>query len=207
MPHKKINSHLLEKYCPIDLFIILDYNQEKKVENLFLWHGQLFIKEGVYTGLKLSFKIIFTNNYPNIPPDVIFNENIFHPLIKTNDNQLDVKYLFPNWTPGKNCVINIIYKIKDIFLNPKYFSVIDSFNEESGKMFCDDYIKFESKIKDDIDKINNKNETNNNDIKENDEFIEEIKNIFQKDKINSNTKQEQIENYFLLKYKNNINDK
>ena len=128
-------------------------------------------------------------------------------MIKTNDNQLDVKYLFPNWIPGKNCVINIIYKIKDIFLNPKYFSVIDSFNEESGKMFCDDYIKFESKIKDDIDKINNKNETNNNDIKENDEFIEEIKNIFQKDKINSNTKQEQIENYFLLKYKNNINDK
>ena len=74
-------------------------------------------------------------------------------------------------------------------------------------MFCDDYIKFESKIKDDIDKINNKNETNNNDIKENDEFIEEIKNILQKDRINSNTKQEQIENYFLLKYKNNINDK
>ena len=74
-------------------------------------------------------------------------------------------------------------------------------------MFCDDYIKFESKIKDDIDKINNKNETNNNDIKENDEFIEEIKNILQKDKINSNAKQEQIENYFLLKYKNNINDK
>ena len=74
-------------------------------------------------------------------------------------------------------------------------------------MFCDNYIKFESKIKDDIDKINNKNETNNNDIKENDEFIEEIKNILQKDKINSNTKQEQIENYFLLKYKNNINDK
>ena len=74
-------------------------------------------------------------------------------------------------------------------------------------MFYDDYIKFESKIKDDINKINNKNETNNNDIKENDEFIEEIKNILQKDKINSNTKQEQIENYFLLKYKNNINDK
>ena len=127
-------------------------------------------------------------------------------MIKTNDNKLDVKYLFPNWTPGKNCVIHIIYKIKDIFLNPKYFSVIDSFNEESGKMFCDDYIKFESKIKDDIDKINNKNEINVNDINENDELIEEIKNILQKDKINSNTKQEQIENYFLLKYKNR-NDK
>ena len=130
-------------------------------------------------------------------------------MIKPNDNKLDVKYLFPNWTPGKNCVIHIIYKIKDIFLNPKYFSVIDSFNEESGKMFCDDYIKFESKIKDDIDKINNnKKEINDNDdnINESDEFIEEIKKILQKDKINSNAKQEQIENYFLLKYKNR-NDK
>ena len=72
-------------------------------------------------------------------------------------------------------------------------------------MFCDDYIKFENKIKDNIDKMKNKNEIND-DIKENNELIEEFINILQKDKINSNAKQEQIENYFLLKYKN-INDK
>ena len=73
-------------------------------------------------------------------------------------------------------------------------------------MFCEDYIKFENKIKDDIDKMKNKNERNDDDIKENNELIEEFINILQKDKINSNAKQEQIENYFLLKYKN-INDK
>ena len=171
-----------------------------------MWFGHLFIKEGVYTDLNISFKIIFTNNYPNIPPDVIFNDNIFHPLINPNDNKLDVKYLFPDWAPGKNCAIHLIYKIKDIFLNPKYFSVSDSYNEECGKMFYDDYIKFENKIKDDIDKMKNKNEINDDDIKENNELIEEFINILQKDKINSNAKQEQIENYFLLKYKN-INDK
>ena len=73
-------------------------------------------------------------------------------------------------------------------------------------MFCEDYIKFENKIKDNIDKMKNKNEINDDDIKENNELIEEFINILQKDKINSNAKQEQIENYFLLKYKN-INDK
>ena len=72
-------------------------------------------------------------------------------------------------------------------------------------MFCEDYIKFENKIKDNIDIMKNKNEIND-DIKENNELIEEFINILQKDKINSNAKQEQIENYFLLKYKN-INDK
>ena len=74
-------------------------------------------------------------------------------------------------------------------------------------MFCDDYTKFENKIKDNIDKMKNKNEINDDDdIKENNELIEEFINILQKDKINSNAKQEQIENYFLLKYKN-INGK
>ena len=73
-------------------------------------------------------------------------------------------------------------------------------------MFCEDYIKFENKIKDDIDIMKNKNEINDDDIKENNELIEEFINILQKDKINSNAKQEQIKNYFLLKYKN-INDK
>ena len=128
-------------------------------------------------------------------------------MINPNDNKLDVKCLFPDWAPGKNCAIHLIYKIKDIFLNPKYFSVSDSYNKESGKMFCEDYIKFENKIKDDIDIMKNKNEINDDDIKENNELIEEFINILQKDKINSNAKQEQIENYFLLKYKNNINDK
>jgi hypothetical protein len=79
--------------------------------------------------------------------------------------------------------------------------VINSENEESGKMFCEDYIKFENRIKEDIEKINNKNKINVVDINECNKLIEEFKNILEKDKISINTKQEQIENYFLFKYK------
>ena len=144
--------------------------------------------------MNISFKIIFTNNYPNISPEVIFNHNIFHPLINPISNKLDVKYIFPNWTPGKNCVIQLLYKIKDIFLNPNYFFVTNSENEESGKMFCEDYIKFENNIKQDIEKINNENKINDVDINENNNLVKEFKNILENDKISANTKQEQIEN-------------
>ena len=131
-------------------------------------------------------------------------------MINPNSNKLDIKYIFNVWTPGKNCVIQILYKIKDIFLNPKYFFVTDSENAECGKMFYDDYIKCESKIKEDIEKINNdkiqKNKIDDIDNDECNKFFEEFKNILQKDKVSANAKQELIENFFLFKHKN-INDK
>ena len=73
-------------------------------------------------------------------------------------------------------------------------------------MFCEDYIQFENRIKEDIEKINNENKINDIDLNECNKLIQEFKNILEKDKTSINAKQEQIENYFLLKYKN-INDK
>ena len=73
-------------------------------------------------------------------------------------------------------------------------------------MFCEDYIQFENRIKEDIEKINNENKINDIDLNECNKLIQEFKNILEKDKTSINTKQEQIENYFLFKYKNN-NDK
>ncbi len=73
-------------------------------------------------------------------------------------------------------------------------------------MFCEDYIQFENRIKEDIEKINNENKINDIDLNECNKLIQEFKNILEKDKTSINAKQEQIENYFLFKYKNN-NDK
>ena len=73
-------------------------------------------------------------------------------------------------------------------------------------MFCEDYIQFENRIKKDIEKINNENKINDIDLNECNKLIQEFKNILEKDKTSINAKQEQIENYFLFKYKNN-NDK
>ena len=73
-------------------------------------------------------------------------------------------------------------------------------------MFCENYIQFENRIKEDIEKINNENKINDIDLNECNKLIQEFKNILEKDKTSINANQEQIENYFLFKYKNN-NDK
>ena len=190
----------MEKYCPQDLFISLDYDSQKKQENVLLWNGQLLIKDGIYNGANLLFNILFPYNYPNKEPMVSFVDNIFHPLIDSKSNKLDVKKIFQKWTPGKNTAVQLLYKIKDIFINPKYFFIIDSLNPESGKLFCENYIEFENKVQENITKINKKdNNINKDDIDNN--LIEEYKKILIKENISSNSKQEQIENYFLLKYK------
>ena len=69
-------------------------------------------------------------------------------------------------------------------------------------MFCEDYIKFENRIKEDIEKMNNENKIDDIDKNECNKLMEEFKNILAKDKTSANVKQEQIENYFLFKYKN-----
>ena len=69
-------------------------------------------------------------------------------------------------------------------------------------MFCEDYIKFENRIKEDIEKMNNENKIDDIDKNEYNKLMEEFKNILAKDKTNANVKQEQIKNYFLFKYKN-----
>ena len=131
-------------------------------------------------------------------------DNIFHPLIDPKKNILDVKNIFPKWTPGKNTAVQLLYKIKDIFMNPKYFIVTDSLNPESGKLFCENYIEFENKVQEDIRNINEKiNSVNKEDI--NNKLIEEFKNILTNQKISSNSKQEQLEKYFLFQYINSTN--
>ena len=82
-------------------------------------------------------------------------------------------------------------------MNPKYFLIMDSLNPEGGKLFCEDYIEFETKVQQDIKKINNKINEENVD----NNLIEEFKNILKKEKLSTNSKQDQLENYFLFKYK------
>ena len=151
----------------------------------------MLIRDGVYTGANLLFNILFPYNYPNSEPIVSFVDNIFHPLIDPKSNKLDVKKIFPKWTPGKNTAVQLLFKIKDIFMNPKYFFIDDSLNQESGKLFCENYIEFENKVQESIKNINEKDNYINKEDIDND-LIEEFSKILLKENISSNSKQEQI---------------
>ncbi|KAJ5901625.1 Ubiquitin-conjugating enzyme [Penicillium taxi] len=46
-----------------------------------LWTGVIFVRSGPYASAILRFQVRFPDVYPDLPPSVTFNTDIFHPLI------------------------------------------------------------------------------------------------------------------------------
>ena len=96
-------------------------------------------------------------------------------------------------------MIELIFKIKYIFYNNKYFEEVNSYNSLAGKLFCTKFIEFEKRarekicaITDEKDKLEDKNVEN---------LIEKFKKILKKD-VSSGEKMDKIEQFFLEEYVN-----
>ena len=116
--------------------------------NIAQWKGTLVIKDGLYANSILNFKILIPDDYPNNSPTVFFEGKVYHPLIDQANGKLDVIKLFPKWQPGKNFLLQLIIIIKDLFYDPKYFQISDSFNPEGGRLFAENFDQFEEKVTD-----------------------------------------------------------
>jgi len=46
-----------------------------------LWTGVLFVRKGPYANAVLRFQIAFPDDYPDRPPVVTFQQDVFHPLV------------------------------------------------------------------------------------------------------------------------------
>lgn len=175
------------------MYILPDENDLK------IWNGFLILKDGIYRNSIIKFKIKIPNDYPANIPNVTFISKVYHPIVNFDTGELDIKYLFNSWEAGKNFILQILYKIKDIFINPDYFQINDSFNIEAGNLFKNDYIEFENKVIENSKEnfnifLNYKNKDNFNQ----DEFIKDLKKILKKD-IKINEKKEMINNFILNK--------
>ena len=123
----------LQKFCPSGVYILPQFN------NISIWHGVVFVRDGYYKNGIFKFKIKIPNKYPNVEPTVEFFSKMYHPLINQN-GILDLKKKFPIWEPGKCFLVKVIYYIQDIFYNPIYFNKnhesknSDLSNEEQNKI-------------------------------------------------------------------------
>ncbi|KAH6583629.1 hypothetical protein BASA60_001348 [Batrachochytrium salamandrivorans] len=61
--------------CPTGIYIIPD------PDNLYVWHGALFLHRGYYKEGVFKFHIEIPENYPEVIPAVRFITDMFHPLI------------------------------------------------------------------------------------------------------------------------------
>lgn len=58
-------------------------------DNIRVWHGVIFIRDGPYKAGTFKFEIRFPQNYPVKSPDVFFINNITHPLVQ-DSGKLDL---------------------------------------------------------------------------------------------------------------------
>ncbi len=105
----------LQKFCPPGIYII------PQSDNIKIWHGIIFPREGIYRDGIFKYQIHIPDDYPNSPPRVIFISKVFHPLINPKDGVLDLKEKFPKWEPVKCFLVRVIYYIQEIFKLEEYY--------------------------------------------------------------------------------------
>ena len=105
----------LQKFCPAGIYII------PQSDNIKIWHGIIFPREGIQRDGIFKYKILIPKDYPNAPPQVIFVSKVFHPLIDPKTGVLDLSEKFPKWEPVKCFLVRVIYYIQEIFKLEEYY--------------------------------------------------------------------------------------
>ena len=113
------------------------------INDLFHWDGIIIgPPDSIYEGGIFKLKMTFTNEYPNIPPKVIFVTKLFHPNIY-GDGSICLDILKKNWSPIYS-VNSILLSIQSLLLTPNPQSPA---NIEAAKLFINNRRQYNSIVK------------------------------------------------------------
>ncbi|XP_032684745.1 protein crossbronx homolog isoform X1 [Odontomachus brunneus] len=85
--------------------------------NSFFWFGVQFIRQGIYKGGVFRFNITLPSNFPlGDCPKVVFETQVFHPLINPENGELCTSWGFPEWRRN-NRIWQLLQYITKIFVN------------------------------------------------------------------------------------------
>ena len=97
--------------------------------SLNVWHAVMFVHDSEqpaaqetpvggssspYAGGIFRFKLMFPDEYPDLPPTVRFSTDMFHPLVNSNGSFLMI-HKFPVWQAKKDFVVHILHYLKHSF--------------------------------------------------------------------------------------------
>lgn len=100
----------LEKHKLPGLYVI------PSAKTPLLWHGVLFIRQGIYQGGIFKFQLQIPESYPDGDcPRLLFEQPIFHPLIDPDSGELDVKRAFQKWRRGINHLHQVLLYARRVF--------------------------------------------------------------------------------------------
>ena len=100
-PSNKLINWLETEYKLLRKFHLSGVVVLPHLDDIKIWDGTLFIRQGLYKGGIFKFRMVFPSDYPNNPPKVTFDTYIYHPLIHKDTREYDIKHHFNPWKKGK----------------------------------------------------------------------------------------------------------
>ncbi|XP_030378493.1 protein crossbronx-like [Scaptodrosophila lebanonensis] len=85
------------------------------------WFGVIFIRSGLYAESMFRFSILLPDNFPDdvVLPTVIFQTDVFHPLICPVTHSLDLTSAFREWRKDEHHIWHLLRYIQAIFADPE----------------------------------------------------------------------------------------
>lgn len=109
-----------------------------------LWHGIIFVRQGLYQDGVFRFQLFLPDVYPDAdPPSVVFDPPAFHPVINGSTGELDVKRAFPKWRRHSHHVWHVLQYAAKVFTT---VDTNDPVNEEAARLYDNDREFFKYKV-------------------------------------------------------------
>lgn len=88
--------------------------------NSLSWFGVIFIRTGYYAEAVFRFNILLPDNFPDDTalPAIIFQNEVFHPLVCPFTGTLDITADFPIWKVGEDHIWQVLKFIQFVFQDP-----------------------------------------------------------------------------------------
>jgi ubiquitin-protein ligase len=105
----KLEYSSLKAYAPLGVYMLPQLN------NIRVWHGVIFIRQGDYKNGVFKFRIEIPEDYPESRPSVFFSSHVFHPLVDPETGEFNLAPHFPAWRPRKDFIFLILGYMKRVF--------------------------------------------------------------------------------------------
>ncbi|OQR85601.1 hypothetical protein ACHHYP_11654 [Achlya hypogyna] len=108
----------MKQHVPSGIYVLPSFDKPR------LWHGVIFIHQGLYRNGIFKFSIHLPDDYNGIGtyPRVVFYTKVFHPFVNPDTNELDLLPKFPTWDPDLHYIVSVLVYMKSIFYTKEFAS-------------------------------------------------------------------------------------
>ncbi|KAF5277748.1 hypothetical protein FQR65_LT03728 [Abscondita terminalis] len=121
-------------------------------ENSLVWFGVIFVRSGLYEDGIFRFNIVLPDSFPDGEhPKVVFQSEVFHPVIDASNSELYLLNGFPTWNKSEQHIWQVIRYISWVFYNFEG-SVAHAVNQEAANLYKENPEAFQERVKGSVKK-------------------------------------------------------